>query len=121
PGGDMWVFNYPFEPTSVTPEETNSPIPKSFLLSQNYPNPFNPSTTMDYTIPEGDAVAVHLNIYDLRGRLVRALVDEDKQPGRYTVRWDGRDDQGKVVSSGLYFYRVEVGGFRSTKKMMLVR
>ncbi len=117
-GGGAWVFNYPFEPTAVTPE---TPVPESFLLSQNYPNPFNPATTIDYTIPEGAAIDVRFDIYNVRGRLVRVLVDKERQAGRHTVRWDGRDDQGKRVSSGLYFYRIAAGSFTSTRKMMILR
>ena len=121
PDYGFWGYTYPFEPVSVTPEETRSLMPKSFHLSQNHPNPFNPSTTIDYAIPEGAAVPVSLNIYDLRGRLMRNLVEDEKEPGSHAVHWNGRDNQGGEVSSGLYLYRLEVGEFTSTRKMMLLR
>jgi len=121
PGSGEWGFDYPFNPTVVTPKEPQALIPKSFSLSPNYPNPFNPSTTIKYTIPEGAKVQVHIKIYDLRGRLVRVLVEEGQLPGSFAVRWDGRDEQGQAVSSGVYFYRIEAGSFKLSRKMILLR
>lgn len=99
----------------------SSPLPKSFSLSQNYPNPFNPSTTIDYSIPEGERVQARLKIFDIRGRLIRTLLDTEKKPGRYSIHWDGRDDKGEEVRSGVYLYRIEAGDFTSTKKMILAQ
>jgi hypothetical protein len=97
-------------------------LPKAFSLSQNYPNPFNPSTTIRFDVPEGHAsVSVNVAVYDLRGRLVRKLVDEQKTPGRYQIHWDGRDDRGQEVSSGVYLYRITAGEFVSTRKMVMVQ
>jgi hypothetical protein len=97
-------------------------LPKTFSLSQNYPNPFNPSTTIQYLIPVGrGTLPVKVFVYDLRGRLVRKLVDEDKPSGRHQVHWDGRGEQGEVVSSGVYLYRIDTGKFISTRKMVLIR
>jgi hypothetical protein len=96
--------------------------PRSLALSQNYPNPFNPSTTIQYDIPDGSSPAqVEINIYDVRGRLVRKLVDQEKVPGHYQIHWDGRDKYGQQVSSGVYLYRIDAGEFNSTRKMVLVR
>jgi flagellar hook assembly protein FlgD len=64
---------------------------------------------------------VKVTIYDVRGRLVRKLVDGEKEPGWYQVHWDGRNDRGQMVGSGVYLYRIEAGEFVSTKKMVLVR
>jgi len=100
----------------------HSDLPRSFSLGQNYPNPFNPSTTIDYSVPEGDAVSVQLIVYDLRGRMVRALIGGKKKPGRYAVHWDGRDDKGQEVESGAYLYKLIAGGdLSSTKKMTILR
>jgi hypothetical protein len=100
--------------------KTPSPtLPRSFALSQNYPNPFNPSTAINYSIPEGERVRVQLCIYDLRGRKVRTLVDEEKEAGGYKVYWDGRDDKGRETGSGVYFYKIVSGSFTSTKKMLM--
>ena len=120
--GGVWVFNYPLESTAVAPEDTRLPDEKFLLLYQNYPNPFNASTTITYTIPKGVRERIHIEIYDILGRLIRTLVDDRKQPGRYTKHWDGRDNQGNRVSSGLYFHRIEAGGnFTSTRKMTILR
>jgi len=101
---------------------TSSPVPKTFGVSQNYPNPFNPSTTIQFDVPEGHpSVPVSLSIYDLRGRLVKILVDAPRGSGSYEVHWDGRDNKGQRVSSGVYMYRIVTGDFVSTRKMILVR
>jgi hypothetical protein len=97
-------------------------VPKTFALSQDYPNPFNPSTTIRYDIPVGrNSVQVEINIYDVRGRLVRKLVDQEKEAGRYKVHWDGRGEHGQQVSSGVYLYQIDAGEFISTRKMVLIR
>jgi len=100
---------------------SSSSLPKTFSLSQNYPNPFNPSTTIDYSIPEGETEQLQLLIYDLRGRLIRALINEEKSPGSYSVHWDGRSNDGREVGSGVYLYRIESGSFTSTRKMTILR
>lgn len=99
------------------------PIPAAFQLAQNYPNPFNPSTTIQYAVPEkkDDAVPISIRIYNLTGELVRTLVDEEKTPGRYEVVWDGRNDLGESVASGIYLYQMTVGEFRTTHKMTLLK
>jgi len=96
-------------------------LPKSFSLAQNAPNPFNPSTTIKYDIPEGNPVQVSLLIYNLRGQLVKALVDETREPGSYSVFWDGTDETGRRVSSGVYLYRMKAGEFTQTRKMVILK
>jgi len=97
-------------------------LPKAFSLSQNSPNPFNPSTTISYTIPEGFAkLPVKLNVYNIRGQLVRTLVDQTQGAGAYSVNWDGSDSHGRRVSSGVYFYRLVAGDFVSTRKMVVLK
>ncbi|MFC1508289.1 SBBP repeat-containing protein [Candidatus Omnitrophota bacterium] len=96
-------------------------IPETFSLSQNSPNPFNPITTIEYTIPSGNSVYVRLNIYDLRGALVRTLVDHASSPGIHTVVWDGTDETGNNVSTGVYFYQLRAGEFIQTKKMLFMK
>jgi flagellar hook assembly protein FlgD len=90
------------------------------LLEQNEPNPFNPRTTIAFEIPNGGG-DIQLKIYDLRGRLVRELVDEFRPAGNETAEWDGRDGQGRPVSSGAYLYVLSIGGERMTRKMVLLR
>ncbi len=95
-------------------------LPNKFALHQNYPNPFNSSTTIKYELPAGQH-PVRLIIYDLLGHQVRSLVDEDhQQAGVYQINWDGRDDAGKAVASGVYFYRLQTGKQIFIKKMVLI-
>jgi hypothetical protein len=100
-------------------------VPKAFELSQNYPNPFNPTTTIKYALPSvenGEAtLPTTLKIYNVLGEVVRTLVDEPRSPGIYYQVWDGKDDQGNEVASGIYFYRLKVGKFSETKKMVLMK
>ncbi len=94
-------------------------LPTEFKLGQNYPNPFNPSTTISYELPQ--ASNVNLAIYNLRGQLIRTLVDRPEAPGRYEVVWDGTSDNGSRVSSGVYIYRIQAGHFVTTKKLILMK
>ncbi len=98
-----------------------SRVPQVFSLGQNYPNPFNPSTTIHYSIPGRANERVSLKIYDLRGRLIRTVVDEEKKPGIYFVHWDGRDERGQEVGSGIFLYTIRAGNFKSTKRMTIIR
>jgi len=95
-----------------------------FSLSQNYPNPFNPATTIKFQLPEKNGTATVrtvLRVYDILGRVVRTIVDEDMSPGFYTKQWDGLNDKGVGISSGVYFYSIMAGDFRQTKKMLLIK
>ncbi len=89
-------------------------------LSQNYPNPFNPSTSIEFTVR--DRTRVTLSVYDVSGKLVRTLLNEGRLPGEvHQVTWDGRNDTGQSVSSGVYFYRLVANDFTQTKKMVLLK
>lgn len=88
-------------------------------LEQNFPNPFNPTTTLAYSLK--DASNVNLTIYDVAGRQVRELVNERRERGAYRVVWDGRNDTGTTVSSGVYFYKLVAGSFTDTKKMTILK
>jgi hypothetical protein len=101
-----------FGPYSVTFRIRNG-------LEQNVPNPFNPTTTIRYAIAEDSDV--RLVIYDVAGRHVRTLVNDRQRADVYQVAWDGVDDHGKRVASGVYFYKLAAGKFSSTKKMMLLK
>ena len=94
-------------------------IPDVFALYQNYPNPFNPMTKIVYDIPNDEWV--NIAIFDVRGRKVRSLVNQNQNLGRYEIRWDGKNDFGKKVSAGLFVYSIRAGIFRSTKKMVLLK
>jgi predicted lipoprotein with Yx(FWY)xxD motif len=105
-------------PDGVTGTDTPK-APDASYLAQNYPNPFNPTTRIAFGLSA--PAHVSLRIYDAAGRLVRALVNEERRAGKYEESWDGRDSNGRSVASGIYFYRLNAGPFESTKKMILVR
>ena len=133
--GDGWYVDdvqINFHPTSV--EEEPASIPADFTLLQNYPNPFNPVTTITFKVqgspPKADPplaeklkvpLPTTLKIYNILGQKVRTLVDEPKSAGKYEVIWDGRNDKGEEVASGLYFYQLSTENNRITKKMLLLR
>lgn len=93
----------------------------TLALGQNHPNPFNPQTTIPYDLPAGGSVRVRLWILDISGRLVSTLVDEDQSGGSYKVTWEGKDDRGDAVSSGVYFYVLDAGAERRTRKLVLLK
>lgn len=99
------------------------PIPMTFELSQNYPNPFNPSTTIRFGVPAhvAEGAAVQVRIYNTLGELVRTLVNEKMLPGQYAVEWNGQNDRGETVATGIYIYQLVTGGFKQTKKMSFVK
>jgi len=105
-------------PNDVTGTEMPK-VPEASYLSQNYPNPFNPTTRIAFGLVA--PVHVSLRVYDSAGRLVRVLLNDDRQAGRYEETWNGRDSGGRAVSSGIYFYRLSAGSFVETKKMALTR
>ncbi len=89
------------------------------LLHQNYPNPFNPTTNINYSLKENSKVS--LNIYNIKGQKVKQLVSDQLSTGQHSVIWNGKDDSGKPVSSGIYFYKLKTGTYEKTKKMILLR
>jgi hypothetical protein len=94
-------------------------IPGTYSLDQNYPNPFNPETVISYQLTKPEHVS--LKIYDSLGRLVRVLIDSEKGAGRYKTNWNGTDETGNFVTSGIYFYTISAGEFSQTKKMILMK
>ena len=94
-------------------------IPSTFSLSQNYPNPFNPITKLDYNLPLRSKV--NISIYNVLGQEIKTLVNGVKEYGYHSVTWDGRNDLGKDMSSGVYFARITSKGFTKTRKMLLVK
>lgn len=102
-----------YAPTGV--DET----PPAFRLLQNYPNPFNPATNINFSIAA--PCAVDLTIYDVAGRRIKRLVHEARAAGRYVETWNGTNDRGARVATGIYFYRLRAGAFVSVKKMVLLK
>ncbi len=94
-------------------------LPSQFALSQNYPNPFNMETMLSYDVAKDANVS--LVVYNILGQEVRTLVNEAKVAGTYTLRWDGRDNVGRDVAAGVYFYRLNAGSHEFIKKMVLLK
>ncbi len=142
-GEGPWSDSAKYTDIEFPTDETDDLVAK-FSLSQNYPNPFNPATTIPFTVHGsrktvnspvhttqksiyGSQLTVNspihttLTIYNILGQRVKTLVDEDKLPGEYKIIWDGKDDKGNSVSSGIYFYRLKAGEFTEVKKMLLIK
>ncbi len=94
-------------------------VPSTFALEGNYPNPFNPSTTIRFHIAEPSHVT--LTVFDVMGRTVARLVDQEMPAGSYAAEWDGKSDAGLIVAGGIYFYRLEAGSYVETRAMSLVK
>ncbi len=113
-----FALMYPDVPTGVDDKDPHN-VPREFSLGQNYPNPFNPSTEIRFALPK--ASEVKLEIFNILGRRVRTLMDGFVPAGAKSVTWDGKDDQGRAVSSGVYLYRLNAEEFSQTRKMMLIK
>jgi hypothetical protein len=94
-------------------------LPDKFELEQNYPNPFNPVTNIRFALPE--AVYVSLKIYNSRGHLVRTMISDFMDAGYHNIQWDGLNQSGMRVSTGMYFYRFKAGNFIQIRKMTLMK
>jgi len=94
-------------------------LPYSYLLKQNYPNPFNPQTKIEYNLDRDGWV--RLEIFDVLGKSVLTSVDGYKKVGRHVVTWDGADQEGKPLPSGIYFYKITFDDFKKTNKMILLK
>ena len=115
-----WGFFISHNATSVETADEN--VPQQFELFQNHPDPFNSSTEIKYSLPQDRlSYYVTMKIYDIRGRLVNTLVDQYQTAGAYSIRWNGRDKNGQVVSSGIYFYTLQADKFKTTYKMLLIQ
>ena len=100
-------------------EHDGSDIPKEFSLVGNYPNPFNPTTTIVFRLPENSEVTIE--IFDIIGRLVKTFYNGTQKPGEYLLSWDGTNDNGLRVSSGVYFYKMKANTYVCSKKMLLIK
>ena len=97
----------------------NTLIPEHFALYQNYPNPFNPVTTIAYDVPE--VASVRVDIYNILGQRVSTLINRSHEPGYYRIQWDGTNDYGQALASGMYIYSIQASGFTSVKKLVLMK
>ena len=97
----------------------NSAEPASFQLAQNYPNPFNPNTMISFSLPHGGPV--ELAVYNMAGQRVVTLVDGILHAGSHEVVWNGRDDDGNAMASGVYLYRLQAAASVQVKSLLLIR
>ena len=97
----------------------NDVVPGTFALHQNYPNPFNPVTSIGFELPERTDIS--LVVYDLLGKKVKTLVNQNLGTGSYQIKWNGLSDHGEMLPSGMYFYELNSSDFRSVKKLILVK
>ncbi|MDH4222490.1 MAG: cohesin domain-containing protein [candidate division Zixibacteria bacterium] len=105
-------------------DDENLILPGHFNLGQNYPNPFNPATKIQFRVESlefGDHLHTTLVIYNILGQKIRTLVEEEMLPGSYQVMWEGKDDRGEGVPSGVYFYQLKSGNTSETRKMVLMK
>ena len=116
---DVFVVRFGAAAATAEPVPRGGSLPSSYALFQNYPNPFNGSTVIRFDLPRDGHVG--LRIYDTLGREQRVLLNRRQKGGGYTISWDGRDDHGKVLTSGVYFCKVESGGFEDVVKMVMMR
>ncbi len=100
-------------------DQNNHIIPEKYELKDNFPNPFNPATTIEYRLPETERVV--LDIYNIKGQLVRTLVNQTQNSGSHRVKWDGKDTFGNLVASGVYIYTIRTKNFTKAKKMVLLK
>jgi hypothetical protein len=106
-------------PGTVSVSETGGDIPTTLQLSQNYPNPFNPTTQIQFSLP--NQADVKLEVYDVAGRLVTTLINDNLTSGNYTVTWNATNRSGQTVSSGVYLYRLQAGDIVETKRMTFIK
>jgi hypothetical protein len=120
---DMGAYGGPSELRDLMPgvksRDITKKTPRLFTLGQNYPNPFNPTTTIKYAVPKRSYVEI--KIIDVLGREVKTLISGDQQTGTHQVTWNGLDNTGSPVASGVYFYTMTAVGFSETRKLLLLR
>ena len=104
---------------TLTEMKVQNPVPVDYTLDQNYPNPFNPATVISFSLSRAGDVA--LDVFDILGRRVTTLADGHWEAGNHRIVWDGRDDEGREVASGIYFYRLHADSFVKTRKMLLLK
>ncbi|MBN1895203.1 T9SS type A sorting domain-containing protein [bacterium] len=115
---DLYQGGSPFSPVNVD-QRPSAGLPVRFTLSQNVPNPFNPATEISYTLPEADRVV--LSVYNAMGQKILDLIDRHQAGGLHRASWDGKDGAGRILPSGLYFYRLQAGGRQAVRKMIFMR
>lgn len=114
-----WEYHIYEQIGATTRIPENHAMPQEFMLEQNYPNPFNPATTIRYYLPTASDVV--LRIHNLLGQKVRTLINANQSAGEQIVNWNGSDQSGNQVSSGIYIYTIEAGKYTASRRMLLLR
>ena len=121
-----FVYYYKLEDISISGVKTvHGPVmaelslPNTFSLEQNYPNPFNPETTIKFQLPKN--IHVYIGIFNVLGQEIKTLVDEDMGAGFHSMKWNGTNNNGERMTSGIYYYRIKAGDFTALKKMILLK
>ncbi len=117
--GEGWYID-DIHYSNTTGSNNDTIIPITNQLYSNFPNPFNPTTTISFDIAQASSF-VTLDIYNIKGQKVKTLVNDDLEVGKHTILWNGKDDGGKLVSSGIYFYKMKTAKYTSTRKMILMK
>ena len=103
----------------ITISDGQPNVPQQLVIYSNYPNPFNPVTTLSYDLPQD--LYVVISIYDMMGSLVKNLVNGKRSAGMQSTQWNATNNEGQIVSAGVYLYSIEAGEFRQTNKMILLK
>lgn len=119
---ELWLRQADYDPANPPVQEiVDAAVPQAYGLQPNFPNPFNPSTSIDFQIPAEHRGVVTLRIYNMLGQVVRELVNADLVPGSYRRVWNGVDDSGHRVASGVYLYKLQAGSYVATRKLLLMK
>lgn len=105
--------------TAVNWPDQHKATPMNFALGQNYPNPVTNDTQISYSLSR--PATIRISLFNMLGQEIRTLADGLVMPGAHMIRWDGRDENGRPVAQGIYFYRLEAGDFAATRKLMVLR
>jgi rare lipoprotein A (peptidoglycan hydrolase) len=105
---------------SVSAVSDRATQPAGFMLYQNMPNPFSPITVIQYDVPH-EGAEISIRVYDVKGRHISTIADGKQSLGRQMASWDGRDEKGQDIASGIYFYRMKAPGFEMTRKVVILR
>jgi len=116
-----WATNGPWQYTIDVSQLSlqDEILPSYYILSQNFPNPFNPTTSIQYTIPENSIVK--LTIFNIQGKEINQIFNKEHKPGQYAILWDGKDNNGNIVPTGMYFYQLFTKNYSSIRKMIFIK
>jgi hypothetical protein len=118
-GSDLYVMKIGTPMATAVGDDRFAALPDGYELAQNYPNPFNSTTRIEFSLPA--RTSVRLAVHNLLGRRVRDWFMESLPAGRYSVEWNGANDRGQTVASGVYLYSLQAGEYRDCRKMVLLK